>query len=307
LTLLFNARRLAAIIDRNEIDIIHMHWGKDLAMVAIAKSFSKRKPRLVYTRQMMITRSKSDFYHRFLYSQVDLILTITKQLELLCKEFIRSPRTEIRTLYYGVKQPEKIYSAEEIIELRTQKGFTGDDFIIGLFGRLEDGKGQHLLIRALASFKDQPNVRALIVGHEMEAGYRDELSQLAAGLGVDSKIIFNDFVQDPQTLMQICDCICLTSYEETFGLVLPEAMRAGIAVIGSNSGGVPEIIEHMESGLLFNARDEYALYKQIEYYYQNPEHMKMIAHQGKQRADELFDNDRHFETLESTFEALTQP
>ncbi len=64
---LINAFRLANIIDKNKIDVIHMHWGKDLPLAVFAKVFSRRKPALVYTRQMMITRQKDDFYHNFLY------------------------------------------------------------------------------------------------------------------------------------------------------------------------------------------------------------------------------------------------
>ena len=75
---LITARKLAAIIDRELIDVIHMHWGNDLALAALAKRLSSRKPSLVYTRQMKITRYKTDFYHRFMYNQMDLMLTITK-------------------------------------------------------------------------------------------------------------------------------------------------------------------------------------------------------------------------------------
>ena len=44
-----NAYKLASIIDNNDIDLIHMHWGKDLPLAAFAKILSKRKPALVYT------------------------------------------------------------------------------------------------------------------------------------------------------------------------------------------------------------------------------------------------------------------
>ena len=77
---LLAACRLASLIDREAVDVVHMHWGKDLALAALAKSLSRRKPRLVSTRQMQITRAKRDFYHNFLYSQVDLNITITRAL-----------------------------------------------------------------------------------------------------------------------------------------------------------------------------------------------------------------------------------
>lgn len=300
------ARALATIIDEREIDVIHMHWGKDLPLAAFAKVFSNRKPALVYTRQMMITRYKKDIYHNFLYRQLDCMLTITHELETLCKKFIPQAKEKIQTLYYGVKAPEKILTSREIHHLRNEKGFSPDDFIIGLFGRLETGKGQHLLIRAVATAKqNKKNISAFIVGHEMNEGYRDELKALADELDVSDKVIFCDFVDNPQLLMQICDVISLTSFEETFGLVLPEAMRAGIAVIGSNNGGVPEIIEHNKSGRLFETGNDDSLYEQIAGLYDNPDLKHHLAKQGKDKADKLFNHDIHFRHLEEILRECT--
>lgn len=296
---IINAIKLANIIDEKEIGLIHMHWGKDFALAALAKKLSKRKPKLVYTRQMMITRHKNDFYHRFLYSQLDLLITITKQLQNLYERFTPLEKNKIKTLYYGVTEPDKILNHDEITALRKGKGFTNCDFIVGLFGRLEDGKGQHLLIKAIAKAnKEKKSIKALIVGHEMTSGYQDTLKQLAESLDVLDNIVFNGFVDNPQELMQICDCLCLTTYEETFGLVLPEAMRAGVAVIGSNKGGVPEIIDHKKTGLLFESENEDSLYDQISYLYDNPDIKVMLAKQGKEKADTVFDNDAHYQALE---------
>jgi glycosyltransferase involved in cell wall biosynthesis len=296
---LINARKLASIIDNNRIDVIHMHWGKDLPLAAFARAFSKRKPALVYTRQMMITRAKNDFYHDFLYRQLNLMLTITRELEGLCKKFIPSFADRITTLYYGVKKPAEFLDDKAIAQQRDQLGFTSTDFVAGLIGRLEESKGQHLLIAAIHSAKQNgQEIKALIVGHEMNPGYRDKLKQQANRLGVLDNIVFLDFTSTPQQLMQLCDCVILASGQETFGLVLPEAMRAGVAVIGSNSGGVPEIIEHGKTGLLFETQNADSLYRQLERLYLDAAFKDKIALQGKQDADRRFDNDVHFRKLE---------
>ena len=185
-----NARKLARIIDDEHIDAVHMHWGNDLALAALAKRFSTRKPALVYTRQMKITRSKNDWYHRFLYAQMDLMLTITRQLEQEAKRFIPGHDEHITTLYYGVDPPAAWLSADAIRAQRDKIGFADTDFVIGLLGRLEHGKGQHLLIAALAmACNDDLEPKALIVGHEMLPGYRDELQQLAESSGVDAMLL----------------------------------------------------------------------------------------------------------------------
>ncbi len=299
---LVNALELARIIDNNNIDIIHMHWGKDLPLAAFAKTFSKRKPALIYTRQMMITRRKNDFYHNFLYRQMNLLLTISKELEGLCKKYIPLLSDRITTLYYGVKEPDKFLDETDIQKQREKLGFAKDDFIAGLIGRLEQSKGQHLLIEAIHKAKqNNQNIKALIIGHEMNPGYRDLLKEQATRLGVIDNIIFQDFVTKPQQLMQLCDCVILASGQETFGLVLPEAMRAGVAVIGSNSGGVPEIIDHEETGLLFASGDANSLYREIERLYLDADFTSKLAQKAKLKADKTFNNDTHFQTLENMF------
>lgn len=300
-----NAVRLARMIDSNNIDVIHMHWGKDLPLAALAKVFSKRKPALAYTRQMMITRAKNDLYHNFQYRQLDLLLTITRELETLCKRYISKFSDKITTLYYGVKAPEEMLNEDDIGQERETLGFHKDDFIVGLIGRLEQSKGQHLLIDALHQAKKRGHeIKALIVGHEMLPDYRQELLNQAIKLDVADRIIFQDFVSKPQQLMQLCDCVTLASAQETFGLVLPEAMRSGVAVIGSNSGGVPEIIEHGKTGLLFDSGDSDDLYLQIEKLFLEPAFKKTLAEQGKKDADERFNNDSHFKQLEQHLQSI---
>ena len=300
-----NALKLAKIIDKNHIDAIHMHWGKDLALAVFAKVFSRRKPAIVYTRQMMITRVKNDFYHNFLYKQLDLLLTITKELEELCKKYIHNFSEKITTLYYGVKQPDHFLDKNETIKYREAFGFSKNDFIVGLIGRLEESKGQHLLIEAIHKAKENnQDIKALIVGHEMDLGYRNTLKDKSAVLGVTDNIKFEDFVSNPQQLMQLCDCIILASEQETFGLVLPEAMRSGVAVIGSNSGGVPEIIEHNKTGLLFETKNSTSLYKQLDRLYLDPDLRNELALHGKQSADERFNNTLHFKKLEEHIKSV---
>ncbi|MGB5396350.1 MAG: glycosyltransferase family 4 protein [Gammaproteobacteria bacterium] len=297
---LINAKKLAAIIDSENIDAVHIHWGNDLSLSVMAKVISRRKPVLIYTRQMKITRYKNDFYHRFLYKQLDLMLTITNTLRNEARNFISALGDRITTLYYGVDKPDVLLSHEQITAQRKTTGFTEIDFVVGLFGRLEKGKGQHLLIEAISMAKKQNyNPKALIVGHEMKPGYRQKLVHLAKEMGVNDDVVFMDFVPRPQEIMQLCDCVALTSQEETFGLVLPESMRCGVAVIGSNKGGVPEIITHEQTGLLFESMNAASLCEQIIRLMADTDLRQRIAINGKNEADERFNTEHHFKALEN--------
>jgi glycosyltransferase involved in cell wall biosynthesis len=303
---LISAFRLSRLIDKHGIDLVHMHWGKDLALAALAKKLARRKLVLVYTRQMDVTRSKKDLYHQFLYKEVDSLITITHLLADKYSGFLGEAfSNRITPLYYGVNQPARKLSTEDISKKRSELGYNDNEFIAGCFGRLEQGKGQYLLIEAVKLAADAgKTIKALIVGHEMNPGYRDELKRLATELGVSENIAFHDFIPDPQSLMQICDCIVLTTHEETFGLVLPEAMRAGVAVIGSNAGGVPEIIDHDETGLLFESKNSTDLNRQLLKLSSDADLTHRLAMNGKNKSDRLFNNELHFEKLYSIMDTL---
>jgi L-malate glycosyltransferase len=303
---LLSAVRLARLIDQSKIEIIHMHWGKDLALASLAIKLSRNKPKLVYTRQMQITRMKTDFYHQFLYREMSMMLTITEQLRTRCIRMLGPDFSDrVKTLYYGVARPETVPDTDSIAQQKSELGLKSDSFVVGLFGRLEEQKGQHLLIEAIAKASSEGKIiHALIVGHEMENGYRSRLAQLATTLGVSEQIRFLDFVDKPQAIMQLCNCVVLATYMETFGLVLPEAMRAGVAVIGSNAGGVPEIIEHGKTGLLFEPRNSEDLKVQILKLYSDQDLLRKLAAQGMEKADVEFNNDTHFANLLSIFQNL---
>ena len=293
---LFGALKLAKIIDRDDVDVIHMHWGRDLSLAAIAKWFSKKKPRLVYTRQMQITRNKDDFYHRFLYKQVDVFVTITKALSKLARSFLsEADQDKVVPLYYGVQKPNKRLSQDEKLELRKQAGFVDSDFIIALFGRIEEYKGQHVVIDSIAKLKQQGNtVKGLIVGHAMDDKYLTSLKKRVKDNNIEDDIHFMNFVENPQEWMQACDVVVLATKEETFGLVLAEAMQSEVAIIGTNSGGVPEIIDHNENGFLFEYGDVDSLCKYIIELKEDENKKLQYAKAGKEKAERLFDINNHY-------------
>ncbi len=295
---LLAARELARLIDTEQVDVIHVHWGNDLPLAAFAKYLSRRKPRLVYTRQMQLTRSKRDPYHNFLYTQMDVMLTITEQLAASARQKLQvQDAHKVHTLYYGVAEAPPLADAQRQA-LRGEWDVPDNAVLVGLFGRMEPYKGQHLFIEALAAAKrDGLNVYGLLVGHEMEAGYGDILRAQAESLGVLDRLVFRPFTREPKPWMQSCDALLLATIEETFGLVLPEAMRAGIAVIGSNRGGVLEIIEHEKSGLLFESGDSASLYTQLRRYVEQPQFRTEMAAAGKRSADERFGEAQHYSQL----------
>ncbi len=298
------AKTLAKIIDENSIEVVHLHWTRDIPVAVLAKKLSKQKPKLVQTRNMTMTRFKDDFYHRFLYKNMDMMFPVTFQVKDQLEKFIPNDiRPKVETLYMGASTPT-IIAKEEKDDLRYSYKLN-DSFTIGIVGRIEEGKGQYLVIDAVKKLiEDSIDAKALIVGHAMEDSYLDELKEQIKKDSIEGSIIFTGFTTKVQQLMQVCDVIVLATNKETFGLVLIEAMKCGIAVVGSDSGGPLEIIDDKQNGLLFKTKDSNDLYLKLKTLYENEDIKKEYALKGQNKANDMFDDIKQFEKLKKMLENL---
>jgi L-malate glycosyltransferase len=293
-----NAKQLASLIAANQIDLLHAHHKDDLPLVALTKKLSKRSFKVVFTRQMPLKHRKKDLYHRWLYGKIDLMVTITDQLKKDAQEKLPISPEQIVRLYYGVPAPPlKNDQANQFLTI-SQPG----DFNIGVFSRLEFQKGQHLAIDALGKLKTK-NIpaRLYFAGDVMDTAYKDSLLAQISTLGLQRDVIFTGFLSNPVLAMTGLDVLILPSRNEAFGLVLIEAMRAGVAVVGVNAGGVPEIIDDGQTGLLFDWGNADQLASQLELLYKNPAQKNSLAQAGKKKADEVFNSESHFRNLEGLF------
>ncbi len=300
---LLAAKKLATILEQNKVDILHMHWNKDLNLAVLARVFTTKKIKLVYSRHMDITRNKRDVLHRWFYRRVDLLLTTSKLVTKNCKQFLPMDKEKIQLLYLWVAAPE---NTTPNCSLFFGEHFPPRKLNIACFARIESYKGQHVLVSAIQHLaKEGLDISATIIGHVMDKGYDDKLKTSIKRDKLSSHIQFTGFVDNPIELMACFDVVVLTTYQETFGLVLVEAMRAGVAVIGTNAGGVPDIIEHDKTGLLTEPGSAESLALAIKQLYENPTRLDKLSTQGKARADEHFADEIHFNKLKSTLTALT--
>jgi len=288
---------LAAEYGFQGVDILHIHWNKDLNLAVLGKVFASRNIKLVYSRHMDITRNKHDLFHRWFYQHVDLLLANSKLVTQNCQKFLPMDKDAIQLLYLGVAAPS---TATPDCSLFFTDSFPHRRLNIACFGRIEPYKGQHILVEAINALVNEGlDVSASIIGHVMDSDYAEKLKANITSNKLSSHIQFQGFVEKPIELMRCFEIVVLTTYQETFGLVLAEAMRASVAVIGTDAGGVPDIIEHEKSGLLIQPGSSESLATAIKQLYDDPAKLDKLSTQGKVRADEHFSDDIHFNKLKS--------
>ncbi len=154
---------------------------------------------------------------------------------------------------------ETTEAREKLQELVPDKSLTQTSGLIwlGTIGELHPIKRQTLLIECLALIhEDHPQLRLLIIGEGRE---RPHLENLIIEKGLTDKIFLLGNVSEAARLMKAFCIFLLPSKSEAYGYVVHEAGLAGLPVIATNVGGIPEIVEHEVSGLLVPEGDLNAL------------------------------------------------
>jgi L-malate glycosyltransferase len=244
---------------------------------------------------MPLPHSKRDFYHRWLYGKLDGMIAITEKLRREIVERVPIAPERVHRLYYGVPAapPRDEAWIEDFLSL-SEPG----DFNIGVFSRFEFQKGQHTVVESLRKLRESGiPVKLYLGGNVADEKYFDALKATVREQRLEDAVAFKGFMKEPMRAMQAVDVYVLPSRAEAFGLVLAEAMRCGTAVIGTNAGGVPEIIEHGRTGFLYEWDDAEGLAQLLGSLFHDARLRSSVGQRGKASADDRFDERTHFDRL----------
>jgi glycosyltransferase involved in cell wall biosynthesis len=213
-------------------------------------------------------------------------------------------------LYHGVapERCEVIY--DPIVppcELPVKR-VLGNVPMLGMIGMLQEWKGQHVFVKALSLLKQRGlNFHASIAGTEPfgARGYEQRLRQMVRDFGLDDTVSFVGFVSKPYDYLAQLDVAVHASIEpEPLGRVVVEAMLVGTAVVATNGGGIPEFVEHEQTGLLVPMGDAVGMAQAIGRLLQDGELRQRLATAAQQRAREMFDPAKHAREVERVYQKL---
>lgn len=216
-----------------------------------------------------------------------------------------APQNKVKTVYLGVDTKRFLEAPSARSKILAELTIPEHAFIIGLFGRLIEWKGQKNAILALTHMDNDAHL--LLVGgaqlnEKRGAEYRHELERLADEKGLRDRVHFLGFRDDVPALMKACDVICHTSYREPFGLVIIEGMMAGKPVIASDVSGPREIIRNEVNGFLVPPGDVKALANRLNLLKNAAEVRQSFSMRAMRDAISYFSSENNLLTLDVTIE-----
>jgi glycosyltransferase involved in cell wall biosynthesis len=216
------------------------------------------------------------------------------------------PRRPTFVVHPGIEAAST--GSTESAELRTELGLPLDRLIVGTVGRLQPWKGQHRVLHALARVCEaRESVHGLIVGGDafgLSPEYERYLHCLAADLGLQENVTFTGHVRDAASYFSAMDIFVNASFREPFGIVLLEAMAAGLPVVAFDSGGPREIVEPGRSGMLVHEGTNEALASAIETLLVDRQLAARLGEAGRERFRRHFTAERMAGELEEGLEQL---
>lgn len=245
-------------------------------------------------------------YHDIIFNSLSLILTCSDYI----KERVSTIQAcnKIRTLYNAIDI--KIFLPPKSFHVsRKQLGFSKDDFVIVYSGRINQDKGVSELIDAMLRIKETSNIKLMIIGGSFFGNTNNEdffiRSLKEKSKTLEERIVFTGFIpyEDVPYYLHLADIAVLPSmWDEPFGLTIAEALAAGLPLITTRSGGIPEICEGVA---IIVDREQIVdnLANAILDLYHHPEKRALMAKASVERAQQ-FDKETYAKNFFAALENL---
>lgn len=244
-------RRMAAVVRQRGIDVIHTHMSRAHFFGVLLRWFSGAPcAATAHSRHFQIH-----------WPLNDLVIAVSEATRRFHCRWNRVPAGRIETIHNFI-DPAALVSVPESArqEVRAEWSAHAGWRLVGLIGNVVPRKGHLYLVRALPRVLAAiPSARLVFVGREVSPRYAARVRGTAERLGVADRIVWAGFRADMRRVMAALDLCVLASVEESFPLVLLEAMAAGLPVVATAVGGVPECMRPGETGLLVPPADSDAL------------------------------------------------
>jgi glycosyltransferase involved in cell wall biosynthesis len=296
--------QLRRIVETRAPDIIETHMIKSHFLVKLS-GLGRRLHWVAYHHGYTTTDLKMLVYNqlnRWSLPSANRVITV-------CEPFARQlagagvAREKISVRHNSIGPAAEV-GAEEVQALRRRLGVEGGERLILSVGRLSREKGHVDLIEALGELRRLNaglDFKLIIVGEGPE---RVRVESAASAAGVSDRIVFAGHSSEVRAFYELADVLALPSHSEGSPLVLLEAMAAGLPVVATRVGGVPEIVNDGESALLVAPRDARAMAAALERVLTDEACARALAANASSRAASHFSPELQVRSLVEIYSRL---
>jgi len=258
-----NIPRVVAIVKQHHIDIIHAQTRVTQVLAAFVSFFTK-VPYLLTCHGFFTPKIARTIFPCW----GKAVIAISEQVEEHLKEDLGCSAKKIFSVPHGLDINKEIWNETKKKEQRQGLGLNPGP-IVGIVARLSEVKGQDILIKAMKKVVERsPNANLVLVG---EGKWKERLEFLVKELDLERHVFFLPTTQRDENILPLFDIFVMPSRQEGLGLSVMEAQAQGLAVIASDVGGLPTLVEDGKTGLLVPKENVERLAQAIIRLIENPQ------------------------------------
>ena len=247
--------KISDVIKEYDLDVLHMHYAVPHAVCGIlAKQMSGKDVKIMTTLHGTdITVLGYDHSLKnaikFGIEQSEIVTSVSHSLAQQTYEIIDTNK-EIVPIYNFVRENE--FPTRHNEELKDCYGILPEEKVLIHVSNFRRVKRIDTIIETFAKVHERIPSKLILLGDGPELL---DMRQKARELNVEEHVLFLGKQNDVSAFYQLSDLVLLLSEKESFGLTLLEAMKTGVLPIGTNAGGIKEVIKHEETGFIVNIGD----------------------------------------------------
>ncbi len=300
------ARRLDAFAKREGADILHAHQYTPFFQAMLSRGLLGSRP-VLFTEHGRhfpdLPSRKRAIVNRLMLRRRDRLVGVGGAVRqaLIDNEGLPSGRVEV--VYNGVDLQALAAAAPDARpRIRAEFGFSDTDSVVVQVARLHELKDHQTALRAIQeAVRQQPTVRLLIVG---EGDQRATIEASIRKLKLEQHVRLAGNRADVADLLAAADVFLMSSISEGIPLTIIEAMAAGLPVVSTAVGGIPEMIRHAENGFLANSGDSSGLASSLVLLQQNPTLRNTVAVAGREQAMQSFSQQGMLDGYRNIYEEM---
>jgi glycosyltransferase involved in cell wall biosynthesis len=300
--------RLARLLRRERVDLLQPHQYTPFFYALLARLLYRRPP-VVFVEHGRhfpdYPRRKRMIANRLLLQRRDRVVSVGHAVRqaLIANEGI--PDRRIRVIHNGIDLSAHRNGYHDGEAVRREVGAAPGDLVLMQIARLDYLKDHATAIRTVERVaRQRPHVRLILVGEGPERAKIETLVR-EKRLGANVRLLGQR--TDIGRLLPAADLFLLTSISEGIPLTVIEAMAAGLAVVATRVGGVPEVVEDGRTGLLAPSGDDTALAAAVLQLAEDAMRRRQMGLAGRQRAHALFSEERMHEQYRQLYEEILPP
>lgn len=249
------ANKMAEVIDEEQLDILHVHYAVPHAICAIlAKAIAKRDVKIVTTlhgTDITVLGIDNGLRKMIIHAieESDVVTAVSQSLVQQTREML-DVASPIDVVYNFVD--EEVYQPTDVRDIRQQFGIKEDEKVLVHISNFRKVKRVQDVVQVFSYVQEKVPAKLMLIGDGPE--YSDILRDVQQR-GLEDKVLFLGKQNNVAALLNMADIMLLPSEKESFGLVLLEAMACGVPCIGTDVGGIPEVIQHGKNGFISQLGD----------------------------------------------------